>query len=493
MGFDRVDTENIVDDAVNMDKIDSAILDAANGIPQLDGAGNLVGPVLVRSDTQTNLDGITLGDGEVAQASDTMQMRTGDGTTEGGWAFGCDDATIVALRGATNVISGTNLLAAYTAAKALTPGGSALSNTNRATLLVPAGTYNLGTGNYTLTIDGEFVDIIGVGTCRTKADGTVVHPKTIITGLSTTVGSTYVAPVKVTARNFNIFGISFQNTVSGEAVSHLACACVMSDSTNGNDQGYMSDCGFELASAVSPDGLVCEKDCGATFSQCHANTTLLLVAAGEFFHGTCYDCTGTGDSFGPTAGTTTGPSTLVRCKNLARTLALSFQGTMIDCQMECLVTGKSAVQIFIINVKIGAGDATDNGSGSTSTAVISGDVEDDFPVGSYVYNVADVTFHRVVSSTYSNPNTTVTVTPAASTTFASRSDIRASNASRFIGNTLITLDTDAIDTFGGWGATPAIVSNNRMNIDIDALVKNQIGTGYNVVEANLVSVNKDFS
>ena len=57
--------------------------------------------------------------------------------------------------------NGTNLIAAYNAAKLLTPNGGALSATNRVAVLVPPGRYDLG-ANF-INADTEYVDLIGLG------------------------------------------------------------------------------------------------------------------------------------------------------------------------------------------------------------------------------------------------------------------------------------------------------------------------------------------
>jgi hypothetical protein len=62
------------------------------------------------------------------------------------------------------VTNGTNLIAAYATAKALTPHGQALGSANRAVVLVPPGKYDLGTGK--LEMDTEFVDVAGLSTLR---------------------------------------------------------------------------------------------------------------------------------------------------------------------------------------------------------------------------------------------------------------------------------------------------------------------------------------
>jgi len=59
-----------------------------------------------------------------------------------------------------NVITnGTNLLKAYTKAKTLSPNGLPLSSSNRATLILMPGTYDLG--SFSLNLDTQYVDVVG--------------------------------------------------------------------------------------------------------------------------------------------------------------------------------------------------------------------------------------------------------------------------------------------------------------------------------------------
>jgi hypothetical protein len=60
-------------------------------------------------------------------------------------------------------VPGDDLLAKYTTAKNLTPNGSALSATNRSTLVIMPGRYVL---SGTLTIDTNYVDVIGLGSIK---------------------------------------------------------------------------------------------------------------------------------------------------------------------------------------------------------------------------------------------------------------------------------------------------------------------------------------
>jgi hypothetical protein len=81
-----------------------SLFNAANGIPQLDDDGHLVGPIILRTGTAVEINAITLEDGELAYCSDTEDVRKGDGATAGGTsllglqattqAVSADDGTI---------------------------------------------------------------------------------------------------------------------------------------------------------------------------------------------------------------------------------------------------------------------------------------------------------------------------------------------------------------------------------------------------------------
>lgn len=74
------------------------------------------------------------------------------------------EACIVVETASDAVTNGTNLLAAYAAARALTPLGAPLSVTNRAVVLVPPGNYDLNGAS--LTMDTDYVDLVGLSTAR---------------------------------------------------------------------------------------------------------------------------------------------------------------------------------------------------------------------------------------------------------------------------------------------------------------------------------------
>jgi hypothetical protein len=69
------------------------------------------------------------------------------------------EKSIVVSPDGTDGDRGTALLAAYAAAKLLTPGGAALSRTNRAQVVLPPGKYKIDT---TLILDTDFVDLVAL-------------------------------------------------------------------------------------------------------------------------------------------------------------------------------------------------------------------------------------------------------------------------------------------------------------------------------------------
>jgi hypothetical protein len=69
------------------------------------------------------------------------------------------DAVVLVANGTTDADRGTNLATAYTAAAALTPGGNALSASNRAAVLIPPGHYARTTA---LAVNTNYVDLIAL-------------------------------------------------------------------------------------------------------------------------------------------------------------------------------------------------------------------------------------------------------------------------------------------------------------------------------------------
>lgn len=106
---------------------------------------------------------------------------------------------------------GDDILAKYAAAKLLTPNGSALSATNRASLIIFPGSYTLSAN---LEIDEEFVDVIGLGAQSQK-------PAVFITGntFRVSVNNVQLRGISVGTQAFLIYQASqgqfFENCTGG--------------------------------------------------------------------------------------------------------------------------------------------------------------------------------------------------------------------------------------------------------------------------------------
>jgi len=158
-----------------------------NGYAGLDAYGNLnVTSITVRNNTAANLSSIVLDNGEIAILKNipTPQLVLGDGITSGGYATiitGLNSqSTVVVTANGTPTSNGNTLLSAYQAAKTLTPYNSALSTTNRATVLLSPGLYDLGF--QTVSANIQYVDLVGVAfpqdtiitsSCNTPYSGTL--------------------------------------------------------------------------------------------------------------------------------------------------------------------------------------------------------------------------------------------------------------------------------------------------------------------------------
>lgn len=113
----------------------------------------------------------------------------------------------------TDTENGQSLKDAYADAVTLTPGGNPLSISNRVAILVPPGTYALGTTG--LTMNTQFVDLIGLG----RAD------ETIITSVSNT--GTGLGTIIQTTNNIKFRNLTIQNS-----------SAAYSTGTDQDDSGY---------------------------------------------------------------------------------------------------------------------------------------------------------------------------------------------------------------------------------------------------------------
>ena len=479
------------------------------------------------------------------------------------------DAVVVVQRGATDLASGTNLKAAYAAAKLLTPGGNALAADNRA-VVIAFGNYDFGA--VALDLDTEFVDLIGEGICRCDRDPAITWTgapyASAVSAIdlanaifhwpdSHLICDTDEEVVNVTCRDVLVKGFLIEQETAGKDGLRI-------DNADACDRGRFIDLGFKMAVATDEaimDGT--ETEIASYFENCHTEASLLGdcvtlsgsckhctggeysfccgtasgtfidcmgmessfgshdgIATGTFIDcigedscfgfifmgastasgtfrnciggidcfayggtasGTFRNCIGGIDSFGGASGTASGtfvdciggydsfggvassPAALMlRCKSLGRSgPILVWQGTMIDCDIEVVGAGKDAVELAA-NL-LGAGTETaDASSTTTNINIVDKDVTANFPVGSFVKHVGQGTWHRITASVFSDPDTDLTVSPAAGADWDAE-EVRAQTAPRII-NCRLICTAEAIDADA---ETPCLVDGVLSNKDWD--------------------------
>jgi len=161
-------------------------------------------------------------------------------------------------------VPGDDLIAKYNQAKVLTPNGISLSINNRAALLIFPGVYDLGTSS--LTLDTEFVDVVGV----------TGYAKSVI--ITSNVGDINGATVQHQANDSRISAVTISNT-------YILIAPV-------NDS---RDPSSYRPSTISSLNSVCDN---VIFTA----TTTPCMRLGVGYAGTFTNCTGNGLSFGSLAG-----------------------------------------------------------------------------------------------------------------------------------------------------------------------------------------------
>jgi hypothetical protein len=126
----------------------------SNGTSGTSGQSNSVysgGTLVVSGATILNFSGATITSGATpGQANITI--TAGGGSSSG-------ESFVEVEVSSSPTTNGTRLLAAYTAAKTKTPYGNALSQSNRYTIILPPGIYNVG--STALSLDTNFIDVVG--------------------------------------------------------------------------------------------------------------------------------------------------------------------------------------------------------------------------------------------------------------------------------------------------------------------------------------------
>jgi hypothetical protein len=169
---------------------------------------------------------------------------------------------------------GDNLITKYNEAKALTPRGSAKSATNRASLIVMPGTYPLSAE---LTVDTQFVDIIGLGS-QTKKPAVLLTTNTI----------------NVTANDVRVQGISV-----GDQNFKIADNKPLQIIENCVGNGMFSFGGYDLFSGGS------QLTISGTFIGC-SSSGMWSFGGANTVSGRFIDCEGDQSSFGGSGGIVSG-------------------------------------------------------------------------------------------------------------------------------------------------------------------------------------------
>jgi hypothetical protein len=134
-----------------------------NGYAGIGADGSIPATLIARIGTAAEINALVLESGEIAWTTDTFSLRLGDGVTAGGKVI-----NVVAQSSTTTITleclgsaaqNGAALVAAYTAAKLLTPNNVALGARNPAFIRLLAGVYQ-HTG---FNLDSPYVRIIGLG------------------------------------------------------------------------------------------------------------------------------------------------------------------------------------------------------------------------------------------------------------------------------------------------------------------------------------------
>jgi hypothetical protein len=196
------------------------------------------------------------------------------------------------------VTNGQNLVEAYNYAKTLTPNGAALSISNRVSVIIQPGNYTLAA---TLTVDTQFVDLIGLGAIKLRRGAT---PAVIIGG----------GTLSVTANDIRVKGISVGT--QGFSVGDNLPLQVIEDCVGGNSS----------FSSLTVSG---------TFINCTGGTGSF---AGSSFvsmtaSGTFINCVGGSGSFGHNNSGAIASGLFVNCTvGTSNGFGVTASGTFIDCE-----------------------------------------------------------------------------------------------------------------------------------------------------------------
>lgn len=249
--------------------------------------------------------------GQLGIETDTGDIWISYGTSAGNWELinngltYANDAYVIVKTSASATANGTALLAAYAQAKALTPQGSAISVTNRSCVVIPPGTYDLGSSQ--LVLDTQYVDVIGQTTHRGNQriiSSTATSNQGVI---NQTANDVWIRNISL--KNNCADNAAFNNTTSAD----YFCSSAL-DQTKMRNVEFLSANGvngpYPMRISISYPGYFeeCQALGGSSWGGGIGDITLAGVAGGTYIR-----CVGGQYAFGGSNG-------------------CSFTGTAIDCQ-----------------------------------------------------------------------------------------------------------------------------------------------------------------
>ena len=231
------------------------------------------------------------------------------------------------------VTNGQNLVDAYNYAKTLTPNGAALSTSNRVSVIIQPGNYTLAA---TLTVNTEFVDLIGLGAQKLER-GAI--PAVIIDGnsLNVTANDVRVQGISVGSQSFTI-GASlplqrFEDCTSGNnsfGYFTIVSGTFTNCSSGGNSFGFgAAASGTFTNCSSSGSGFGSLGAASGTFTNCTSGSDSFGASSGAA-SGTFTNCSSGGNSFGYG---TVASGTFINCTSGANSFgyASTASGTFTNC------------------------------------------------------------------------------------------------------------------------------------------------------------------
>jgi hypothetical protein len=442
--------------------------------------------------------GLELPDSPVGEAGDKLAddlKLLADGM--GDFLPMAGDSYVIAERGADDIENAANLRAAYAAATALTPGGNALSATNRATVFVLPGRYDFGTGdgsNHGLVLDEEFVDLVGLssvaednvltsqiatasrGTVEQTADNVRIANLTLDIASASAVGSGSTKPAAYfpdsALTNAKIMNVAFSTangnsyaarqgiTYSGTYISCTSAATMFGNNST-TASGTFIDCNCAGSGSFGGNG-------GGTASGNFTN----CVGGGNSFggnggtaSGTFINCVGGDDSWGGDGGIASGTFTNCICTGDGFG---SQSGTASGIFTDCVANGSS----------FGGNGGTASGTftrcscpGSEAFAGDAGTASGTFIDCQFSGSSWDGTFTGLMDGCRWE------------VTGTNKTALKVGSGARVYNCTLIGTGTGkSIDAAS---AINAKIAHCRMNKGIGTNVTNDIGTPYNVDDPDI--------